>query len=217
MIISAHSATLHGEATTSDWQRHSDPADPVTVWVLQSEALTYLLVRADIVITAPIGPLLSLLQDASVQHHWLPFTHEVRVLERPAQHQTRVHFLTQSRWPFQPRDAVTLFQVIEESPVQLRINMINQPQLLPPEPGYRRIQQAQGYWLLTALEDCQTRVRYQSGSQWGGLIPQWLVDRSNRQLAETALLNLKRWAESHYTRYTTDASLHLLTAHHTCR
>ena len=100
-----------------------------------------------------------------MQHHWLPFTHEVRVLERPAQHQTRVHFLTQSRWPSQPRDAVTLFQVIEESPVQLRINMINQPQLLPPEPGYRRIQQAQGYWLLTALEDCQTRVRYQSGSQ----------------------------------------------------
>lgn len=201
----------------SDWTLQSSETEPVTLWVQQNTTKPYLLVRADIIISAPVGPLLSLLQDAANQHQWLPYTHAVHVLERPAPLQTRVHFLTQTRWPFKPRDAITLFEIIEETPSRLRINMINQADYQAPEPGYLRIQKAEGYWQLTAQGQCRTHVRYQSGSQWGGLIPQWLVDHSNQQLAQEALINLKAWAETHYQEYTSYESLDLLTAHHDCR
>lgn len=177
----------------------------------------YKIVHTETTITAPLGPLLSLLQDAENQHQWLPYTHQVKVLKRPTQYAALVHFLTQSRWPFKPRDAVTLFVIEPISADQIRINMINQPESLPMEPGYLRIEFAQGHWLLTALDNCKTRVQYQSGSRWGGMIPQWLVDSSNESLAEESLSRLKNWAERHYKDYHTYEFLDASQIHRNCR
>ena len=46
-----------------------------------------------------------------------------------------------------------------------------------------------------------------SGSRWSGLVPQWLVDSTNVRLAHEALTNLKAWAETHYSEYSTYAEL----------
>lgn len=203
---------------SESWQQQSQADDLVQLWTQEDQAAKprYQRVRAEITIDAPIGPLLPLLQDASTQQRWLPYTHKVRVLERPSQLQTRVQFITQSRWPFQPRDAITLFEIEPLGPDQIRINMINQPDSLPLEAGHLRIRTAEGHWLLTALESCTTRVQYQSGSRWGGMIPQWLVDSTNARLAKDALTALKPWAEQHYKDYTAYDFLPASTLHRTC-
>lgn len=206
----------------SHWEPISSPRDPVQLWHRNSaSADPYQLVRGEITIDAPLLPLLALLQDADTQHQWLPYTHQVKVVDQPAPEATLVHFLTQSRWPFKPRDAVTLFSVQSQTANQIRIDMQNQPDALPLQAGYLRIRFAEGHWLLSALENCQTRVQYQSGSRWGGLIPQWLVDSSNADLAVESLNNLKHWAEQHYRDYQNDyAKYSYLDApprHRTCR
>jgi len=210
---------------TPQWQVTSRPGATVERW--QQVATTrrpYQLVRAEITIAAPILPLLKILQDARQQGQWFPYTEAVTVLEQPAPNQTLVQFQTQSRWPFKARDAITLFTVTVTSARQLRIDMYNQPQQRPALPGYLRIQQASGYWQLSALDQCQTRVRYEAGSRWGGLVPQWLVDQTNARLAEETLLNLQRWAASHYQDYKDEQQetgdhddLHRLSAHRQCR
>jgi hypothetical protein len=79
-----------------------------------------------------------------------------------------------------------------------------------------RITEADGYWQLTATANCATLVRYESGSRWGGIVPQWLVDDSNAKLAQEALANLKQWAEHHYQEYETYAVLADFPSHRHC-
>lgn len=195
--------SIAAPTTQPDWQPQRAADSSLQLWTRPGPTpeAPYQEVRAEITVSSPIRPLLAQLQDATTQHHWLPYTHAVRVLDHPAEDQTRVQFLTQSRWPFKARDAITLFDIDSVQPNQILIRMINQPDSHPPEPGYLRIQTATGHWLLTALPQCQTRVQYQSGSRWGGLVPQWLVDSTNERLAGDALTALQRWSEQHYQDY----------------
>lgn len=184
---------LASEASQSSSTPHSD----------QPDHQPYQIAQANIIINVPIGPLLAMLQDADQQHQWLPYTHRVTVLE-PASAadlpaiNTLVQFETETRWPFKPRDAITLFEIQQPEPNRIRINMLNRPLAAPALKGYLRIEQAEGFWLLSAIEKCQTQVHYESGSRWGGLIPQWLVDSTNARIATTALENLKAWSEPLY-------------------
>lgn len=202
-----------------DWKPFDTNDASVELWVsAQHPGQPYDVVRGEISVQVPILPLLAMLQDAGRQRDWLPFTQDVRIIERPAPKQTLVQFRTVTRWPFRPRDAITRFDVTPTPPAQLRIDMINSPLAIPDEPGYLRIQQAEGYWLLTALPDCKTQVRYESGSRWGGMIPQWLVNKSNRELAQEALLNLKQWTETHYREYKDhDENYSSITVHQHCQ
>ena len=206
-------------AFADTWQPLDSTGGSVELWVNpQNPNQPYDVVRGEITVQTPILPLLAMLQDADRQRDWLPFTQDVRIIERPAPTRTLVQFRTVTRWPFRPRDAVTRFDVTPAPPAQLRIDMINSPAAISEEPGYLRIQQAEGYWLLTALPDCNTLVRYESGSRWGGMIPQWLVNKSNRDLAREALLNLKQWTETHYREYeTNDENYPSITVHRHCQ
>ncbi len=193
--------TLPGcPALAADWQQISLEHDPVQVWSAQLEQQPYTTVRAETHVAAPIFQLLGILQDPASQTQWLPYTHKVEVLATPSPTRTLVRFESVARWPFRAREAVTLFEVSQPTPNQIHIAMINQPDAEQHLSKMERIQSASGYWELTALGDCQTQVRYESGSDWGGAIPQWLVNRLNRTLAVQALQNLQQWAPAQ-TRY----------------
>ena len=194
-----------GEA--EGWEKVSADPAPVPLWISKPADKPYHLVRADVVIAAPIFQLLGILQDPKSQSQWLPHTHQVALLEQPSPHQTLVRFQSESRWPIKARDAVTLFEVSQPAPDRLHIAMHNRPDAVPVQPDVVRIRQAEGYWELTALNNCRTRVRYQAGSHWGGSIPQWLVNRMNRDIAVEALTRLQQWApaQTHYNQ----PSIHL--------
>lgn len=197
------------------WTARSDTLDTVQLWTDDSRP-PFRRVRAETVIAIPILPLLSLLQDPASQPHWLPYTHQVEILQRPAPEQTLVRFETQARWPFAARDAVTLFQVSQPDASGIRIDMLNQPDAIPPHTGVERIRAAEGYWQLVALDQCQTQVRYEAGNRWGGNVPQWLVDRMNAQLAREALNNLREWAPAHRQQYGKPAYLREVELHANC-
>ncbi len=196
------------------WQPQESGNDAVQLWTQASKH--YTLVRAETVIAAPLPKLLPLLQDASNQHQWLPYTHKVTVISQPNHFDTLVHFQTQSQWPFKPRDAVTLFRINQPQPNHIQIEMQNQPEQLAKDSQYVRIELAEGYWLLTAQENCTTHIRYQSGSRWGGRIPQWLVNNMNRSLAIEALINLKQWAPQHADDYTAYDFINPIPRHENC-
>lgn len=186
--------------SAADWALRSKSGAAVQLWTDDSRT-PFRHVRAETVIAAPILPLLELLQDPASQPHWLPYTHQVEILQQTAPEQTLVRFETQARWPFAARDAVTLFQVSQPDASTIRIDMLNRPDAIPPHAGIERIRQAEGHWQLQALDQCRTQVRYEAGNRWGGNVPQWLVDRMNAQLAQEALQNLRKWAPDHYRDY----------------
>lgn len=210
------SVVLISYAMASDnWQSLRSNKE-LQAW-FQKQPQSYTLVRVETVVNAPLPQLLPLLQDAASQHQWLPYTHKVSVIRKPSPFDTLVHFQTESKWPFKPRDAVTLFRVSQPSSNEVMIKMENQPNALNNLTDYVRIEQSEGYWLLTALEHCQTQLRYQSGSKWGGNIPQWLVNKMNRTLAIEALSNLKSWAPRHYKEFSPYDYLAPTPLHKDCR
>ena len=193
-----------------------DNVDPsVQLWTDDSRP-PFRRVRAETTIAVPILPLLSLLQDPSTQSDWLPYTQRVEVLQKPTPTQTLVRFETIARWPFAARDAVTLFQVSQLDATHLHIDMLNQPDAVATQSGIERIPEAEGYWLLEALDQCRTRLRYEAGSRWGGNVPQWLVNRMNARLAREALQNLRDWAPAHYRDYAKPDYLNDVTLHAQC-
>lgn len=199
------------------WTQHAASTDQVTVWTEQRAGKPFRTVRAEAVIALPILPLLQILQDAGAQKNWLPYTHKVEVLQQPTPLQTRVRFETTARWPFAARDAVTLFVVSQPDPNSILIDMRNQPDTFPAQKRVERIQQAEGYWQLTALENCHTRVRYEAGNRWGGTVPQWLVDKMNARIAATALQNLQQWAPAQIRNHSAADFLQEVPAHADCR
>lgn len=188
------------QASDVDWNKvTADPA-PVQLWTSQQAGKPYASVRAEVVIAAPVFQLLGILQDPQTHPDWLPYAHQVERLGQPSPNQTLVRFVSESRWPFRRRDAVTLFEVSQPDPDRIHIAMHNRPEAAPEQAKVVRIHQADGYWELNALDQCQTRVRYEAGSHWGGSVPQWLVNRLNREIAAETLVRLQQWApsQSHY-------------------
>lgn len=171
--------------------------DGVAVWVKPEARFDR--VRVETVVNLPLIPLLSLLQDAKQQHQWLPYTHSVSILDKPDARTTMVYFQTQSRWPFRPRDAVTRFVVEQPESDQVLIQMQNVPDSRPREKGFTRLEFSSGYWALTALPHCKTRVRYEAGSDWGGAVPRWVSDRANLDITLKALVNLRDYVEQKKT------------------
>ena len=206
---------LSGPLSAASWTRHGNSSDTVQLWTDDSRP-PFRRVRAETIVAIPILPLLSLLQDPASQPHWLPYTQQAEILQRPAPEQTLVRFESRANWPFAARDAVTLFQVSQPDAFAIRIDMLNQPDAIPPHPGIERIRTAEGHWQLEALDQCQTRVRYEAGNRWGGNVPQWLVDRMNARLAREALLNLREWAPAHRKDYGKPAYLHEVNLHANC-
>ena len=198
------------------WTLQSAPDDPVQVWTRDLADKPYRLVRAEVTINAPIRRLLTLLQDADSQTRWLPYAQKVTVARRPSPNQTLVRFQTRARWPFNARDAVTLFTVSQPDPRQIRIDMQNDPDAIPPVEGVVRIRQAEGSWTLTALPGCRTRVRYQAGNRWGGNVPQWLVNRLNVRISREALQQLQQWAPAHIIQYPPSTIVSKVLLHEHC-
>ena len=193
------SPLLSGFCFGQDWQQYQADRSNIKVWL--SEQQPYNLVRAETRIKAPLANLLALIQDPASQIHWLPYAQQVSAIERVSNSQTLVHFQSQGQCPFKPRDAVTLFEVSLPQANQVRIDMENQPDAIAAAPDHVRIQQSSGHWQLSAEQNCVTLLRYQAGSRLGGAIPQWLVNKMNRDLAIEALHNLSQWAPLHYSEY----------------
>ncbi len=196
------------------WEQQPPPQDGVEVWRDQGKPFDK--VRVESIVQAPMLPLLALLQDPVKQLNWFPYLKKVEVIEKVSPTQTLVHVQTGSALFIQPRDAVTLFIVSQPDPERIEIEMQNEPNAIPELKGHKRVQSSMGHWQLTALPGCQTRVRFEAGSQWGGVFPQWLADKSNVEVAIETVVNLKQWAADHYKDYQPYDFLQASVLHENC-
>lgn len=149
-------------------------------------------VRALSTLNADVIRVVNFLQDPATNARWVPNSKSVSIFERQAQGVTLVHFVMQAGWPFQARDAVARFELVQAPDSTVWIRFESQPERLPPLANTVRLRTYSGCWRLTPLSPQSTHLEYRSHIEAGGRIPAWMANAVAIRSTFTALQNLQQ-------------------------
>lgn len=143
-------------------------------------------------LNADVIRVVNFLQDPATNARWVPNSKSVSIFERPSQGVTLVHFVMQAGWPFQARDAVARFELVQAPNSTVWIRFESQPERLPPFANTVRLRTYSGCWRLTPLSSQSTHLEYRSHIEAGGRIPAWMANAVAIRSTFTALQDLQQ-------------------------
>ena len=96
-------------------------------------------------------------------------------------------------WPFIKRDSISLAQLSQNQQTRRVIITIKSvPRFIKPKPGYLRIIDMQGRWILTPRGKGLIHVVYEMRVDPGGNLPKWLVNAFSVDMPFETLVNLRK-------------------------
>lgn len=119
----------------------------------------------------------NLLQDAEQTSNWSPSKDEFKVIKQVNDIEWIEHLKTDLPFPVKDRDII--YQInFEFSADQKSFTKVvtGKPELLPIDEDYERIQQINGFWKITELENGQIELFHEMTTNPGGSLPSWLVN-----------------------------------------
>ncbi len=144
-------------------------------------------------VTASMRQLVSFLQDENINTQWVPYSGGAKILGRPNQYRTYVHFKMNAKWPFKDRDTVALFSLSQnKSNKSVTIKLESAPDKINSLEGRIRIREFSGFWELTPLDNTQIHIIYQTHLNPGGYLPAWMSNRVAYNSTLISLSNLKK-------------------------
>ncbi len=150
-------------------------------------------IKGETTVTASMRQLVSFLQDENINTRWVPYSGGAKILERPDQHQTYVHFKMNAKWPFKDRDTVALFTLSQnKNNKSVTIQLKSTPERISMLEDRIRIKKFSGFWELIPLNDAQIHITYQTHLDPGGYLPAWMSNRVAYKSTLTSLSNLKK-------------------------
>ncbi len=175
----------------ADWQLEKDDSG-IQIHSRSVKGSKVREVRALTTLNADVVRVANFLQDPTTNSRWVPHSKSVSIFERPAQGVTFAHFVMQASWPFQARDAVARFELVQTPESTVWIRFESQPERLPLLNDTVRLQTYSGCWRLTPLSPQSTQLEYRSHIEAGGRIPAWLANSVAIRSTFTALKNLQQ-------------------------
>ena len=150
-------------------------------------------IKGETTVTASMRQLVSFLQDESINTQWVPYSGGAKVLERPDQYQTYVHFKMNAKWPFKDRDTVALFTLSQnELNNSVIIQLESAPERINMLKDRIRIKKFSGFWELIPQDNAQIHITYQTHLDPGGYLPAWMSNRVAYKSTLISLSNLKK-------------------------
>ena len=150
-------------------------------------------IKGETTVTASMRQLVSFLQDENINTRWVPYSGGAKILERPDQHQTYVHFKMNAKWPFKNRDTVALFTLSQnKNNKSVTIQLESAPNRINMVEGRIRIKEFSGFWELTPIDNVQIHIVYQTHLNPGGYLPAWMSNRVAYNSTLISLSNLKK-------------------------
>jgi hypothetical protein len=144
-------------------------------------------------VNASIYDVLAVILDADDHDKWMHDCAGSRKIKQLSDHQMIVWNQTDAPWPVKDRDVVLMgtlevvtpgreiisrFEVTSKAKVPKGSNVIRMPRL-------------EGHWKLTALRN-GTQVEYQVNADPAGKLPDWLVERTARDIPMYTLAGLRK-------------------------
>jgi hypothetical protein len=163
-------------AQAADWQEYK--TDGVTTVEYRHSESGLLQLRATTKVPSLTGAFLHLLEDTESISSWAQNTEKAVLLAQPDSQTHVVHTYFTAIWPVSKRDMITQSSW-QQDPTSgvLTMTVSDMGQHFPPEQGYVRMQQVQGSWTLTPLENGLLQIQYQGQADPAGKLPQFIADK----------------------------------------
>jgi len=179
-----------------EWQL-SKSEKQISIYTRRVDYSDYKEFKGEMIVRSTPEFLVSFLQNINEFKEWLPDCLESKKLVQINSTDQINYILTDVPWPFEDRDIVYQFVIInmnsELKPIKILIENI--PNYIPLKENIVRIPKSKGSWTITSLNKNLTKVEYQMHVEPGGYVPAWLA---NLKLVDTPfsfLYNLREQIE----------------------
>ncbi len=127
-----------------------------------------------------LASLVALVTDVEAAPQWLANCTSSQVLEQISPRETITYSFSKSpAWPVKNRDVVTLNVLsMDEATSVVTLKQTGKPDHIPEKKKVVRVKQIECVWQFTPQKDGVVEITYQSLSNPGGSIPDWLVNSS---------------------------------------
>lgn len=192
-VVCGLTALVATAVHAEDWQTAKDE-DGIKVSLAVVPGSDYKAYRGVTTIKAPLAKIRALQEDVAGACTW---THECK-LQKLLKHEgdkawTYTQFNTP--WPVTPRDSVLEITTVQGADGSLTRNLEEVPTYLPPEKGFVRVAQVQGFWKLVPKGADSTEVTYQVHTEPGGSVPSFVANKFVVEAPFNTLKELRSKAE----------------------
>ncbi len=162
-------------AHAEDWQTAKDE-DGIKVSLSVVPGSDYKAYRGVTVIKAPLAKVQALQEDVSGACAWI---HECKMqkLLKTEGDQSWTYTQFNTPWPVTPRDSILHVTSVHGADGSLTRNLEELPTYQPPEKGFVRVAQVQGFWKLVPKGADSTEVTYQVHTEPGGSVPSFVANK----------------------------------------
>jgi ribosome-associated toxin RatA of RatAB toxin-antitoxin module len=179
-----------------EWQL-SKSENQICIYTRQVDYSDYKEFKGEMIVNSNPDFIVSFLQNINAFKEWLPDCLESKKLIQINDTDQINYILTDVPWPFEDRDIVYKFAIINVSQEQNTITILidNLPKYIPMNESIVRIPKSKGFWTITPIKENLTKVEYQMHVEPGGFVPAWLA---NLKLVDTPfsfLYNLREQIE----------------------
>ncbi|AXA25140.1 START domain-containing protein [Pseudomonas putida] len=174
-------------ALSADNWRLTHQESGIDIYLGDVQGSPYQQFRGVVRIKASVRTLSDLQENLRVACKWLYACAQMRLLEVDGD-STWVYLTTELPWPAQPRDMVLRVRTERLDDGSLIRRLGADPDKVPEAPGFIRVRQLQGEWIMHPLAERDTEVTYRLQADPAGDVPGWLA---NRFVVDAPMVTLK--------------------------
>lgn len=146
------------------------------------------------VVDANIYEILAVMADIDRMCEWLHSCKQARLIEQKGAFDRITYNRFDLPWPLDDRDAVLQSRITVEQKkefILIKYWDLKNSSVKPVE-DVVRVPQMKGFYMLEKLGDDKTRVTYQGEARPGGLVPDWVVAQSGRNIPLESIKKLRQ-------------------------
>jgi hypothetical protein len=182
-----------GLATAQDQWEVIEREGGVTVSQRWPEGNELPIIKGVGTIDANIYEILAVMADIDRMCEWMYSCVEARLLNQSGEFDRTTYNRFDLPWPLDDRDAVLQSKItIDQDKKFILVKYWDiQSKKVGPIDGIVRVPQMKGFYKLEQLAPDKTRVTYQGEAKPGGLVPDWVVAQSSKNIPLKSILKLR--------------------------